>query len=920
MSGKSMYWVLGTILILAGWAHADLVHHWTLDEDTAAGATTVADSVGGKDGTIQGAVTVPGVYGNAFYFDGSTTIEVAGFSTDHIKTMTLAFWMNPDEGYVVTAGWKRIISANDGWEAILNDGTGLIGNNLYRTGGTYAASTAPPPEGEWTHVAMTADLAPPGSGRQQIYVNGVLDAEMDDQAVNDWGGGTFLMGFRASGGGEHFEGMLDDVRIYDTVLTEAEVTEAMLASAGAELASEPNPADGAPDMARDVALSWTPGEFAATHDIYLGESFDDVNDASRGNPLDVLLAQGQSDAAYDVGRLEYGTTYYWRVDEVNAAPDNTIFKGLVWSFTVEPLAYSITNVTATASHFEAGSEPQRTADGSGIDDQDQHSIDAPDMWLASPGGEPVWIQYEFDGVYKLHEMLVWNYNVAFELVLGFGLKDVTVEYSTDGAAWTTLGEVQFAQASATATYTPNTIVDMQGVAARFVRLNVTSGWGPMGQFGLSEIRFSSIPVQAREPQPAFGATNVDPGALLAWRAGREAGAHEVHLSADEGAVAAGDALVDTVTASSYDLGALDLELDTTYYWMINEVNDAEAITSWASVVWSFSTKAFLVVEDFESYDDEENRIYQTWVDGYDIAGNGSQVGNLESPFAEQTIVNGPRQSMPLFYDNSGGVSSEAERTFDSPQDWTRSGAALLAIHFQGAADNAGRLYAKINGVKVLYDGDAADIAAAAWNRWEIDLASVGTNLASVRTLTIGIEGGGSGVVYVDDIQLLPPRRSIVTAGKVASIETTGDDGMVLSIDGIDVSNLILGTTTADFEKHAEHPAADADDFDLSTYASLDDAGYVQIIFAAPVTTIFIVERGANDLGRLQPLDAEGNPIGGVGTFAKSDWHKPGVTVGGQGAGAIAIEADEPIYGLTILPAVDGVTGIDPASVCGVPAE
>ncbi len=71
MSRQSIYWVLGAVLFSAGLAQADLVHHGKLDEDTAAGATTVADSVGGKDGTIQGAVTVPGVYDNAFYFDGS---------------------------------------------------------------------------------------------------------------------------------------------------------------------------------------------------------------------------------------------------------------------------------------------------------------------------------------------------------------------------------------------------------------------------------------------------------------------------------------------------------------------------------------------------------------------------------------------------------------------------------------------------------------------------------------------------------------------------------------------------------------------------------------------------------------------------------------------------------------------------------
>ena len=68
------------------------------------------------------------------------------------------------------------------------------------------------------------------------------------------------------------------------------------------------------------------------------------------------------------------------------------------------------------------------------------------MWLGSPAGaDPVYIQYDFDRIYKMHEMLVWNYNVQFEPVLGFGLKEVSVEYSADGETWTSLGDIELAQ-------------------------------------------------------------------------------------------------------------------------------------------------------------------------------------------------------------------------------------------------------------------------------------------------------------------------------------------------------------------------------------------------------------------------------------------------------------------------------------------
>ena len=60
-------------------------------------------------------------------------------------------------------------------------------------------------------------------------------------------------------------------------------------------AAAPNPADKATDVARDVTLGWTAGKYAATHDVYVGLSSADVNNASRTAPLGVLAGQDQSD-------------------------------------------------------------------------------------------------------------------------------------------------------------------------------------------------------------------------------------------------------------------------------------------------------------------------------------------------------------------------------------------------------------------------------------------------------------------------------------------------------------------------------------------------------------------------------------------------------------------------------------------------
>ena len=516
------------------------------------------------------------------------------------------------------------------------------------------------------------------------------------------------------------------------------------------LATDPLPADEATDILRDTALSWLAAETAQTHDIYLGTNWDDVNDASRNDSGNVLVSQDQSQTAYQPPAvLEYDQTYYWRIDEVNGAPDHTVFKGKVWSFTVEPLAYPIENIIATTNGAsESGAGPENTVNGSGLDENDAHSVASNEMWAATaPEGAALSIQYEFDRVYKLHEMRVWNYNVQFELLLGFGVQNATVAYSEDGLDWTTLGEVIVNQATAEPTYTANTIIDFAGAAARYVRLTVNSGYGTTGKFGLSEVRFLYLPVGARKPEPADGGTNVSIDAVLSWRPGREADLHEVYLGTNPAELP----LADTVAETSYV--PTDLELATSYYWRVDEVNETEAVDMWEGKSWSFTTEEFVVVDDFESYNNDDNLIYDSWIDGW-INGTGSTVGYLTEPFAERTIVHGGGQSMPLSYDNSATGTSEADLTFASPQDWTRAGIGTLTLYLQGSTDNSpDQPYVKIDGVKIPYDGEPDALTVSEWQQWDIDLASLGTDLTNVRTLTVGIEGSGAGIVYIDDIRL-----------------------------------------------------------------------------------------------------------------------------------------------------------------------
>ena len=536
-------------------------------------------------------------------------------------------------------------------------------------------------------------------------------------------------------------------------------------------ASAPNPAHGAEDVSRDVTLAWMAGEFAATHDVYFGTSFDDVNDADRSNPMDVLVSQGQSESSYDPeGLLEYGQTYYWRIDEVNAAPDNTIFKGDVWSFTTEPLGYPIENIIATASASNAQYGPELTVDGSGLNDNGEHSTESADMWQADASTvDSLWLQYEFDQAYKLYQLRVWNYNVLWESLLGFGVKDVTIESSADGETWTTLGDFEFAQAPGAEDYAANTTVDLAGIRAQYVRLIISSSQSGSTSCGLSEVQFLYSPVQARYPDPTDGQTDVAPDSTLRWRAGREAVSHEIYLSTDEAAVADGSALVDTTTETSYSMATLGIGYGRTYFWKINEVNEAEPIPSWESAVWSFSTEAFFVVDDFEGYDDADNVIYDAWIDGW-INGTGSTVGYLTEPFAERTVVHSGGQSMPLMYDNSfSPYYSEGEYDLGG-MDLTANGTDTLQLYVHGDATNTAEpLYVALadssGQTAVVSHPDTAVIQGDTWVEWQIPLSEFdGVNLAAVSTVYIGVgdrdnpSAGGSGTVFIDDVGVGHPAQ------------------------------------------------------------------------------------------------------------------------------------------------------------------
>ena len=342
---------------LAAQAAVGPVGWWMFDEKTG---TTAADSSPNKNnGTVNGGATwVVGQIGGAVQCDGTNdfvSLPIGGLISK-LTNSTFAIWAN----YSQQGGaWQRILDFGTG-ETVNMFLTPAIGGS--NTGNLRFAITAGGSGAEsqltaqnrlatgWHHLAVVIN----GDARtMQLYLDGNVVASGATNTLPSGLGNTTQnwLGRSEYGADAYYQGSLDDFRIYDRTLTQEEVQKVMLGG-GFGTAGAPLPEDKATDVLRDVSLGWTPADGAKTHDVYLGTSFADVNNASRATPLNVLVSKGQDPNSYAPPAVfTLGQTYYWRVDEVNAAPDFTVFRGDVWQFTVEPYSYPIpvTAITPIAS-------------------------------------------------------------------------------------------------------------------------------------------------------------------------------------------------------------------------------------------------------------------------------------------------------------------------------------------------------------------------------------------------------------------------------------------------------------------------------------------------------------------------------------------------------------------------------------------
>ena len=460
-------------------------------------------------------------------------------------------------------------------------------------------------------------------------------------------------------------------------------------------AFEPAPPPGANFQDPETDLAWTGGATAVTHDVYFSTSEAEVTAGA-----EAAFQGSQAQTMFDPGPLALETTYYWRIDEIDLA--GTRHVGPVWSFTTTlPGMGGVKreiweNISGTA--LDALRADPRFPGLPTVQDE-LPEFDSPEYGDNYGGRLQAWLHVPVAGQYTF--WVAGDDNT--ELYLGSGPDTAAliceVPSWTAARAWDTL---------ASQTSEPIFLeADRYYLAALWKEGgggdHAAAAWQGPGVPERTLIRGTYLrpfeAVWASGPSPQDGALDVTQRPTLRWSAGVRAVLHDVYLGDDEQAVADADPGTVGIYRGRKTLDVLTyepevLQWNKTYYWRIDEVNEAHHDSPWIGSVWSFTTADFLVVDDFEGYtDDIGSRIFQTWIDGFGFTepapgaegnGTGSTVGHLDPPFAEQTIVYAGGQAMPMDYNNViSPWYSEADRTWPTPQDWTANGVQALTLHFRG---------------------------------------------------------------------------------------------------------------------------------------------------------------------------------------------------------------------------------------------
>jgi hypothetical protein len=524
-------------------------------------------------------------------------------------------------------------------------------------------------------------------------------------------------------------------------------------------AYDPAPSDGAEFVLTDAELSWTGGFNSKLHTIYFGDNLDEVINATGG--------VAQTATTFTPGDLEPGKTYYWRVDEFDPPATHT---GDVWSFTTVPDIQIIdpdlmgwwkldegqgttaVDWSGNGRHGTFEGEPVwvQGIDGGALEFDGSSYVDTGytenlptytiSCWAKSPdapsGAAP-------SGPLHREQNYQFNWNHGDATFRGAAAMNVGGTWQA--ASYMPLTADTWYHLAATydgtefKAYRDGELITTTPVSGE---PNPESNSAKLGRHAAATQFFTGTvddarvysraltaeeiqkvmrgdPFVAWEPHPANNSTpNVNDVLPLSWSPGDNAAEHDVYFGTDEDAVDDADA-TDTTgiyrgrqSATTFTPAEPIGWGDGPFFWRVDEINTDDTISK--GRLWNFTVADFILVDDFESYTDNDadgEAIWQHWIDGFGVSTNGSQVGYTLPPYAERTIVHSGSQSMPLQYDNTAGVTnSEAELELTDARDWTEEGVAELSIWYQGRPASVGSFVEGAGGT-ITMTGSGTDI----WN-------------------------------------------------------------------------------------------------------------------------------------------------------------------------------------------------------------
>ncbi len=347
--------LLLVVLTMASVSQADLVGHWTFDEVSG----NALDSSGNSyDGTIVSTVTQgqTGQIGGAYLFSGAGWVN---FGVDTITNqitnfpITISYWINSTS----TSGTECAVWMGKNGESNRYLQTGMKygnANAAYRNddfdnsvawvdGGT----TATEGDGQWHHIVAVY----PSTTERHVYVDGVLAASKTFTQAYYTGTNQMAVGNnnRRSTMTDPFDGLIDDVQLYDEVLDDRDIL-AIYAAGRGDIATDPLPADDSVDPTATTTLTWVaPLKYTPEvgYDLVLRKATEAVepNFAATDNVIEITDASATSPKTVS---LDYDATYYWRVDSyepngiASNATDDILHTGVVWSFTTLPSVPEVT--------------------------------------------------------------------------------------------------------------------------------------------------------------------------------------------------------------------------------------------------------------------------------------------------------------------------------------------------------------------------------------------------------------------------------------------------------------------------------------------------------------------------------------------------------------------------------------------------